>query len=294
MDSLTHALAISAGLTLIGRPDLVPFALIGAVAPDLDVLFQRFSDRDPRLYIFTHGGFTHSLAGALLTSLACAFAGLAVTGTVLPALAPASLALALSAALIGTLSHLVLDWLAYPGIPLLYPASDRKFTAGIFAGPSPFLTLASLSFLALILAGKAGPGVSLAYLCLFSLVVLLSVALKVYVKSKVPGTAIPGMVPVNWLLFEETDKSIRVSHYSLLKGPTKGVTYQKYLGPPGGALADPASPELRRFRYHSYAVVAVSDGASLRYSDPLREGGHLWYPPYFKSVTVPVKKIPGH
>ena len=76
VDSLTHALFASILFTLIGHPELVPFAALGAVCPDVDILFQRFSDRDPRLYIFTHGGITHSIAGALTTSAGAALLGL--------------------------------------------------------------------------------------------------------------------------------------------------------------------------------------------------------------------------
>ena len=64
MDSLTHALIITIILAMADRPDLIPFGIMGAVLIDIDVVFSFFSNRDPRLYIFTHGGFTHSILGA--------------------------------------------------------------------------------------------------------------------------------------------------------------------------------------------------------------------------------------
>jgi hypothetical protein len=42
--------------------------------------------------------------------------------------------------------------LAYPGIPILYPLSDRKYTLGIFAGPSLFLLVVIIGVLAFLLA----------------------------------------------------------------------------------------------------------------------------------------------
>ena len=66
MDALSHALItviifLAAGST----SSLIPFAVIGAVIVDADIFFSIISDRIPELYIFTHGGFAHSIHGAV-------------------------------------------------------------------------------------------------------------------------------------------------------------------------------------------------------------------------------------
>ena len=267
--------------------------MLGAIIPDIDVLFQRFSDRDPRLYIFTHGGITHSIAGAIVTAILFAIAGLILVPVALPSYGIINPVLAIGIAVAGVLSHIFLDYLAYPGIPLLYPLSDRKYTLGIMAGPSIFLTVASVSYTLLILAGVADFTGSWPYVLFFTAVILTSASLKVYVDRRVEGRTIPGFIPVDWLVVSETSGSIQVQKYDLIRGPGETVTYEKYHGGTQGSQPDGESPELRRMRYHSYAVTEEHDGDTIRYVDPLREHGYLWYPPYFKSVRVPVKKVHG-
>jgi inner membrane protein len=48
----------------------------------------------------------------------------------------------------GALSHLAIDTLACPGIPLFAPFSDRKYTVGILPGPSILLAGAALGLVA--------------------------------------------------------------------------------------------------------------------------------------------------
>ncbi|MDD4127941.1 MAG: metal-dependent hydrolase, partial [Methanomicrobium sp.] len=71
MDFLTHAFSV---MLLGGHINifLVCFGVIGTVLPDIDILMQRFlgSGSDSRLYIFSHGGITHSIAGAVLIAVA--------------------------------------------------------------------------------------------------------------------------------------------------------------------------------------------------------------------------------
>lgn len=281
MDSITHALFVAVICALLGRPDLAPYAALGAVVPDVDVIFNRFSSHDPRLYIFTHGGFTHSVAGSLLVAAVAVLPAVIVFAGGVPAAA------AIAVALGGALSHVALDYLAYPGIPLLFPLTDRKFTLGIATGPSMFLTVASLVYGALVLAGAASIGERLAYAGFFGAVIAASLALKAYVTATAGGTAIPGLSPLRWLVVAETPLAYHVYRYDLLKGRSKGNAYDKLRGLSAGeAQKHDALPEMRRLRYHSYLLVAERDGPRIRYYDPLREGGYIWYPPYFKSLVV--------
>ncbi|MGA9141128.1 MAG: metal-dependent hydrolase [Methanocella sp.] len=284
MDSLTHALAISAVFAIAGQPELIPFAALGAIAPDIDITFQRFSDRDPRLYIFTHGGITHSIAGAIAVSLLVALIALPAA-TLIGYSTP--LLFAVAAIMTGALSHILLDFLAYPGIPLLYPATDKKFTIGIAAGPTPWLLVASITFGAFILTGRAGIENPWIYVGFFSLVIAMSGALKVYVSVRSGGSAIPGFNPLRWLIIEESPCAYRVYAYHLLKGRQPATDYKKYRDVPEAEVRRLMTfPEARRMRYHSYIVTASRAGNGIELSDPLRQNGYLWYPPYFKSLLI--------
>jgi len=81
VDALSHALIALILFSATGLTLLLPFAILGAVIMDADIFFSFISDSDPLLYLFTHGGIAHSLAGALVLSV------LAYVATVLIALA---------------------------------------------------------------------------------------------------------------------------------------------------------------------------------------------------------------
>ncbi len=284
VDSLTHALAISAIFAIAGWPELIPFAALGAVAPDIDITFQRFSDRDPRLYIFTHGGITHSITGAIAVSLLVGLTALPVSTLIGYR---TSLIPAIAAMLLGALSHIFLDFLAYPGIPLLYPATDKKYTIGIAAGPTPWLLIASITFGAFILTGRASIENLWIYAGFFTLVIAASGVLKAYVSARSGGIAIPGFNPLRWLIIAETPDAYRVYSYHLLKGRQKPTDYPKLLDVTEEEISRlKASPEVRRMRYHSYIVTAARAGNGIELTDPLRQQGYLWYPPYFKSILI--------
>ncbi len=288
VDSLTHALAIGAVFAVAGRPELIPFAALGAVAPDIDITFQRFSDRDPRLYIFTHGGITHSLAGAIFVSLFAVLVALPAA-TLLGYSTP--LTLAIAAILIGALSHVFLDFLAYPGIPLLYPATDKKYTLGIAAGPTPYLMIASIMFGAFILTGRASIQDPWIYCGFFALVIVISGALKLYVSVMTGGKAIPGFNPLRWLIIAESPGSYNVYGYHLLKGRLPSTDYAKLSDVTAEEVRKLEDiPAVRRMRYHSYIVTVARAGDGIELSDPVRQQGYLWYPPYFKSLFVSYTK----
>jgi inner membrane protein len=284
VDSLTHALAASILFAMIGHPELIPFAVLGAVCPDVDIVFQRFSDRDPGLYIFTHGGITHSIAGALTTASIATLPGLLVASFLGY---NAAVPLAFAAAIAGVLTHVGLDFLAYPGIPLLYPVTDKKYTLGISAGPTVYLLVASLVYGAFLLTGRSSISDPLIYVGFFVFVLAAIALLKIYVTMKAGGTAIPGFSPLRWLIISETPGSFRVSGYHLFRGPGTSAEFEKYrdLGPDEISRLENL-PEVRRMRYHSYVVTAARDRDKIVFSDPLREHGYLWYPPYFKRYVL--------
>lgn len=282
MDSLTHALIITVILVFIGRPDLLPYGIMGAVLIDIDVVFSFFSDRDPRLYIFTHGGFTHSIFGALIVSLCIIVINLIFSGVIGPFGTAALLAI-----LAGALSHIVVDYLAYPGIPLFYPISDKKYTLGVMGGPSAFIMVGSVIFIALLLAGKASLDESWAYMAFFGIILGLSTGTKCYATLKTRGRTIATMNPFKWLVIEDKPDTYRFYTYDFFQKPSSGHTFEKYRGiDPTGAQRYDCLPELKRLRYHSYIVTVEKNGGSITYRDPIREGNHIWYPPYYKKFIV--------
>jgi inner membrane protein len=285
VDSLTHALIIAVILAAIGRPDLLPYGIMGAVLIDVDVVFNLFSDRDPRLYIFTHGGFTHSFLGAFIISACISVLSVLASFT---GWLPAFTIAALAAIVIGALSHISIDYLAYPGIPLFYPLSDQKHTAGVMGGPSAFIMAGTIVYLALILLGKAGLEQSWAYIVFFGAVLGLCAGTKCYASLKTHGRTIATMNPFKWLVIEDNSDAYRLYAYDFFGKPSPGYTFEKYKGI-DRADAERYShiPELRRLRYHSYIVTVEKNGVSITYRDPIRENNYIWYPPYFKKLSVP-------
>ncbi len=69
MDALSHALIVCILFSVTGLTPLLPFAILGAVIMDADIFFSLISDTNPSLYLFTHGGIAHSLAGAPVLSV---------------------------------------------------------------------------------------------------------------------------------------------------------------------------------------------------------------------------------
>jgi len=286
VDSLTHALVIAIPLSLLGRADLAIYGIMGAVLIDVDVTFGLFSDRDPRLYIFTHGGFTHSFFGALVvTLLSSALAyplSLALPGIMAP-FGP----LAVAAIGAGALTHIMADYLAYPGIPLLYPATDTKYTLGILGGPSVFLTVASLAYVAAMVPGHAWPGNPWPYAAFFCLVIAFSAGSRAWAAIKVKGRAIATMNPFRWMVIEDLPEAYSFYVYDFLKGASPAESYEKYRGlTPEEAKRIEGRPEVRRLKYNSYAVTVEKKDGVITFRDPVRENGHIWYPPQHKSQSV--------
>jgi inner membrane protein len=288
VDSISHALLITVLLVLIGRPDLAVYGILGAVLIDIDAAFNMFSDRDPKLYIFTHGGFTHSLPGIFVISLLASGIALLVRGLgpMAAHMAPFGLA-AFAAVLAGALSHIAIDYLAYPGIPLFYPLSDKKYTLGVLGGPSGFIMAASMVFIVAVVFGYGSIHAPWPYLALFVLILALSAMTKAYASIKTKGRTIATMNPFAWLVIEDTPEAYRFYRYDFLSGGSPVEAFEKYKGL-GREEAEKnyTLSELRRLRYHSYIVTVEKNGDSVTYRDPLREEKHIWYPPYFKSYTV--------
>lgn len=290
MDSFTHAFIASLPLFALGMAYLVPFAVLGAVIPDIDVFFEVLPDDNPSSYIFSHGGITHSLAGAVGISLIAFAVVLALSRflTIGGGISLNASGLVLLAIMGGAILHVFLDYLAYPGIPLLYPFSTEKMTVGIFAGPNPILLLLSVILLVLILINKSGNQQIMAYVVLVMVVILLSAGMKCYVSSQTDGETVPGMNPLHWTIIREDDVSYTIQTYHLFDGVTDEKRYEKYTNiTPGEVSRYWNIPEVQRLRYYSYITTIERNEDGITFRDPLRESGVFLYPTKHVTCSMP-------
>ena len=292
MDPLTHGLAAGLVAYALGVPELIPFVVAGSMIVDADVLLSLVGDRDPRRYLLTHGGIAHSLAGAAVMGVLAwtVVAPAAGAGLFPPPLSGAAPLAALAAALLGAYLHVGLDWLACPGLPLLAPASDRKFTLGLLPGPSLLLFGATSALLAGVALGADAFSALVPYGVAVAGFVAIRLAAFALVRAGAPGAAryVPAARPLRWLLIDETPDAWSVGTYLVGRGTTGTATFPKYRGTTPAAVAPCLDlPEVRRVRYHSYITTATGEGGALVVADPLRQSGTVRYPPYFTEVRVP-------
>jgi inner membrane protein len=288
MDILTHALSV---IFLGGSLDifLVCFGVLGTVLPDMDILMHRFSGRDPRLYIFSHGGITHSIAGAVLIAIV-AFSTICLiqlSGILSLPAEPTFWISGLGMIVGGALLHITLDYLAYPGIPLFFPVSDKKYTLGIFPGPSLFLTIASVVFLILLILRFAEAADIYTWGIVFLGIIAFSFIKKGLVTSRFRGKeTIPTFHPLHWIIVSENDLEYTISRYSVTGGVYWESTYKKRDGVGKEEIeALEIDPEMKRLRYSSYLVVYERKEKKIRAYDPLRISGLMFYPPDYREYV---------
>ncbi|MDD4127442.1 MAG: metal-dependent hydrolase, partial [Methanomicrobium sp.] len=188
----------------------------------------------------------------------------------------------------GALLHITLDYFAYPGIPLLFPLTDKKYTLGVFAGPSLFLMVVSVVFFVLIVLGFTEAG----GLHIWGIVFFGFIAFAFIKKGLIAGrfrgkNTIPTFNPLHWILVSENEREYTVSRYSVTKGVYKESVYKKRDGVSEEeikALED--DPGMRKLRYYSYLIVFEQKDRKIRAYDPLRVSGLIFYPPDCREYTV--------
>ncbi len=133
MDPVTHAM-IGLGVSALSGQPLSPYnplscaAVLGAVAPDLDVITML---KGELAFIRNHRGASHSLVGFLLLSAAIAvIIHLDFGGNLWPYFLWA---------LAGALSHGMLDFLNSYGTQLLWPFSKKRLTGNLLMFFDPLL-----------------------------------------------------------------------------------------------------------------------------------------------------------
>jgi len=289
VDSLTHALAAAILAYVSGFPQYIPFIVIGAVIIDADVLFSLFSKNSPRLYLFVHGGIAHSLMGVcIMSAAACAGIWLAaLAGFVNPAaITPAACAVVFA----GGFLHIAMDLPASPGIPLLFPKSDKKYALFILPGPSLILLAVSLFFAIWMALGVVTLAEGIfAYAAIFFAFLFVRFVAFLLSRPALTGAflVLPQPDPRRWLAFYDDGDSWMVADFVLGKGFCPPVCYPKYTGTDPAHVAPYGSrDEVRGLVYNSYIVTAKKEGDTLILADPVRESGRLFYPPQHKRVTI--------
>jgi inner membrane protein len=296
VDALSHSLVAWILFAEAGLVPLLPYAVLGTVLPDADIFFSFISDNDPSLYLFTHGGIAHSLAGALILSfLSCGVIySLSMAGiTAFPLVAGGGVS-GFLAVLTGALLHLAIDVLACPGIPLLAPFSDRKFTIGILPGPSILLAFAALGVVLVTVTQLLEFSQALQF---YTLVVVIYLTVRggffVCASIWIKGRKVPKVNPLHWLVISEDEEYCTIREYSMVSGVIReSVTPRYKLTSAEEVKAALRLPEVMRLFYYSYSIIAERTGPELILSDPLRENGYLYYPPHFKRVTIPMEGQP--
>ncbi len=299
MDSITHALVMGLLIFTAGRSDLIVWGVLGAVILDLDVLLFPLSDPFPSWFIFTHGGITHTLIGAVFVSVGLylivqrVLSGSFVQSRLLPRLPGAGVYItrntpsyALFAMMMGAFLHLGLDCCAMPGLPLLYPISQLKYTLGILSGVSGILLFMSLILVGLLLSGRVTSRHLKVYASLFLVVLLFSAGMKLYVSTVTTGKTVPTLNPFFWWIIEENGTSYQLEEYEVFHGACNETLIKKYENiSPREAEPYLSLPETRRVRYFSYIMVTKKTPFGITFHDPLREAQIIWYPPYYTSVN---------
>jgi inner membrane protein len=289
MDIFTHAVAILVILFATGYAGLIPFGVLGAVIIDIDMAWF-FIARNPSFYLLHHAGFSHSFLGATVlsaiafpTTLALASAGW------LPGTIPEGILVpAFAAMLAGAYLHLFLDWLAAPGLPLLYPLTEKRFGLAMTPMPLYFLiTVLSLASLGVILFRGLTIELAEVYGATFTGIIIVSAGMKWLLHRKVPGRSYYTMHPFRWIVIREENPSYTVMVYDMFAGILREMTFEKYRNiTPGEAHQHDRLPEIRRHRYFSFTTTVEKNGGEIRFHDPVREEGLIPYPPWYPSVTV--------
>ncbi|MDD1660009.1 MAG: metal-dependent hydrolase [Methanomicrobiales archaeon] len=294
MDIFTHAVAILVILFATGNAGFIPFGVLGAVILDIDMAYSFISRRNPSLYLLFHGGFTHSVVGATILS-AIAFGAILVlssAGLLLESIPGGLLLPAFACVLAGAYLHLFLDYLASPGLPLLYPVTEKRFGLSLFPMPVFLLiTVLGLVSLAIILVRGLTHEFAGVYGAIFTGMIVVSAGMKWSVHRKTHGRSFPTFHPFQWIVIREENASYSVLAYDMFRGVTRELNFEKYRNiTPSEVVRYDNLPELRRHRYFSYITTVEKNGSEITFHDPVREEGLISFPPWYPSVTVSAGK----
>jgi inner membrane protein len=294
VDIFNHAVAILLVLYASGNPVLIPFGILGAVIIDTDMASSFIARRNPSLYLLHHAGFSHSIFGATVLS-AFAFGttiALASAGWLPGALPEGILLPAFACVIAGAYLHLFLDWLAAPGLPLLYPLTEKRYGLAMFPMAVYLLiTVLGLVSFAVVLVRGMTPGYAVLYGAVFTGLIVVGAGMKWSVDRKTHGRSYAALGAAlgwfKWIVIREENPSYKVVVYDLFRGPVRESRYEKYQNITSEETARYDNlPELRRHRYFSYISTVEKEGSEIIFRDPVREEGLMTYPPWYPSFTV--------
>lgn len=176
MDPVTHAvigMAVSelAGAGSVTDPAAIG-AMVGAVAPDLDILLQKWGDV---VYLKNHRGATHSLPGLAIAAFVIA----AALKLIFPPYDFGRLLLFTAA---GCLSHTLADLFNCYGAKLLWPMREKKFSINLISTFDPIFigTLIGFCF--------SGGALKYLFLALFTSYMLFRGFMRLTVKRRLWGS----------------------------------------------------------------------------------------------------------
>ncbi len=290
MDIFTHAVAIMVLLFATGNAVLMPFGVLGAVIIDIDMAYSLIARRNPSLYLLYHGGVNHSIFGSTVLSVVAfgALLALSSAGLFQGPLQATIVIPAFAAVLAGAYLHLFLDYLAAPGLPLLYPLTERRFGLSLFPMPLYFLiTVLSLAFLGSSFVWGLTPGLAEIYGVIFTGIIVLCLGMKWFVYQRIRGKSYQNFHSFQWIVIQDAQASYSVWVYDLFRGVTRKHIFEKYRNiTPSDALRYDNLPEVRRQKYFSYINTVEKNGGEVTFRDPVREEGLISYPPWYPSVTI--------
>jgi inner membrane protein len=290
MDIFTHAVAILVILFATGNAVFIPFGVLGAMIIDIDMAYHSIARRSPSLYLLYHGGFTHSIAGAAFLSTIAFFITLMLsfTGVISEKIPGGILLPAFACVLGGAFLHLFLDYLASPGLPLLYPLTEKRFGLSMFLMAEYLLpTLMSIVFLVIIFFQGLTRGIAGTYAAIFLGILIISAGVKWYFQEKTHGRTYHTLHPLRWIVIGEENASYSVRTYDIMRGVIQERTFEKYKNiTPSEASRYDMLPDLRRHRYFSYISTVEKNGSEILFHDPVREYGLIPYPAWYATVSV--------
>ena len=291
MDIFTHAVAITVLLFATGNAVLVPFGVLGAVIIDIDMAYSLIARRNPSLYLLYHGGINHSIFGGTVLSVVAFGAMLVLSSAGLfPGPMQGMIVIpAFAAVLAGAYLHLFLDYLAAPGLPLLYPLTERRFGLSLFPMPLYFLiTVLSLASLGSIYVWGLTPRLAEIYGVILTGIIVLSLGMKWFVYQKVRGKSYQNFHSFQWIVIQDEPASYSVWVYDIFRGVIRKRIFEKYRNiTPSDARRYDSLPEVKRQKYFSYINTVEKKGGEVTFRDPVREEGLISYPPWYPSVTIP-------
>ncbi|MDD1708061.1 MAG: metal-dependent hydrolase [Methanoregulaceae archaeon] len=257
---------------------------------DIDMAYSFIARRDPSLYLLFHGGFNHSFFGAtILSFIAFGITLILSTSGLIPAPMMGAIVIpAIAAVLAGAYLHVFLDYLAAPGLPLLYPLTEKRFGLSLFPMPVYFLsTLLALVSLGSIFVWGLSPELVMVYGVIFNGIIIVSLGMKRVVYQRTHGRSYPTFHLFQWIVIREEDASYSVMFYDIFRGMIRELSFEKYRDiTPSDAHRYDNLPEVRRHRYFSYINTVEKNGSGITFRDPVRDEGLISYPPWYPSVTV--------